>query len=67
LRQTGKMEKSLPVVLYDEKFWKDTIRFENFVKAGLISAQDLSLFGFASTPENTWAELLRRGLFVPKD
>jgi uncharacterized protein (TIGR00730 family) len=67
LRQTGKMQKPLPVLLYDEAFWTSTIKFENFVKTKLVSANDLNLFGFASTPENAWAELLRRGLKVPKD
>ena len=67
LRQTGKMTKPLPVVLYDSAFWKGTINFDNFVHAKLVSPKDLELFSFADTPEQAWAELLRRGLFVPKE
>jgi uncharacterized protein (TIGR00730 family) len=66
LRQTGKMTKFLPVVLYDSKFWTKTINFQNFVDCGLISKKDLGMFGMADTPEETWNELLRAGLTVPK-
>jgi hypothetical protein len=65
LRQTGKMKKLLPVILYDRKFWNAAIDFKQFVKAGLIAAGDLDLFGFADTPEETWAALLKRGLTIP--
>ena len=67
LRQTGKMEKKLPVVLYDSKFWNSAVNFEVFVKAKLIKAEDLDLFGFADTPEQAWDELKRRGLKIPKE
>jgi uncharacterized protein (TIGR00730 family) len=67
LRQTGKMTKPLPVVLYDSKFWSSTINFENFVKAGLVGEKDLHLFSMADTPEQTWSELLRQGLTVTKE
>jgi uncharacterized protein (TIGR00730 family) len=66
LRQTGKMTKSLPVVLYDSKFWKRTINFASFLDAGLINEKDLNLFTTADTPEEAWGELLRCGLNVPK-
>jgi predicted Rossmann-fold nucleotide-binding protein len=67
LRQTGKMTKPLPVVLYDEKFWSSTISFDSFVKAKLVSAKDLELFTFATTPAGAWHELKRCGLAIPKD
>jgi uncharacterized protein (TIGR00730 family) len=67
LRQTGKMTKPLPVVLYDSKFWNKTINFRNFVDAGLIGERDLSLFTMADTPAQTWDALLQAGLAIPKD
>jgi uncharacterized protein (TIGR00730 family) len=67
LRQTGKMTKPMPVVLYDSKFWKTTINFDNFVKSKLISAKDLDMFAFADTPEQTWEKLVSAGLYIPKD
>ena len=67
LRQTGKMTKSLPIVLYDSKFWNRTINFQSFVDAKLISAPDLDLFTMADTPQQAWDALKARGLFIPKD
>ncbi len=67
LRQTGKMTKPLPVILFDSKFWKTTINFGNFAETGLISQDDLELFSFADTPEQAWHELQRCGLPIPKE
>jgi uncharacterized protein (TIGR00730 family) len=67
LRQTGKMDSHLPVVLYDSNFWKTAVNFQHFVDTRMINAADLSLFGFADTPEAAWAELRKRGLKVPTE
>ena len=67
LRQTGKMDDQLPVVLYDSKFWKLAVNFPHFVESGLINAADLKLFGFADTPQQAWSELIARGLNIPKE
>lgn len=65
LRQTGKMSKPLPVVLFDSKFWNNTINFKSFVDSRLIHATDLKLFALADTPADAWEEVKRRGLMVP--
>jgi uncharacterized protein (TIGR00730 family) len=67
LRQTGKMTKPLPVVLYDSGFWNKTINFKNFADTGLISPHDLNMFTMADTPAQTWDALIKAGLPVPKD
>ena len=67
LRQTGKMSKPLPVILFDSKFWNRVINFEAFAKAKLIHENDLKLFDFADTPEQAWEELKARGLRIPKE
>jgi uncharacterized protein (TIGR00730 family) len=67
LRQTGKMTKPLPVVLYDSKFWNTAVNFGEFVRARLIAEKDLSLFAFADTPEAAWSTLLSRGLQLPEE
>ena len=67
LRQTGKMDDALPVVLYDSKFWKGLINFRQFVEAGVVSEADLDLFGFADSPRAAWDELLQRGLKVSRE
>ena len=65
LRQTGKMDDALPVVLYDSSFWKNLINFQHFVDSGMVAAKDLDLFGFADTPRAAWEQLVRRGLTRP--
>ena len=67
LRQTGKMSKPLPVVLFDSKFWNEAINFKAFVKAKLIHENDLKLFDFADTSEQAWEKLKARGLQIPKE
>lgn len=67
LRQTGKMDDALPVVLYDSSFWKKAVNFEHFAETRMINRADLDLFGFADTPQEAWSELLKRGLAIPKE
>jgi uncharacterized protein (TIGR00730 family) len=67
LRQTGKMDGQLPVVLYDSRFWRAAVNFQHFVTTGMVKASDLDLFGFADTPEEAWNELIKRGLKVPTE
>jgi uncharacterized protein (TIGR00730 family) len=67
LRQTGKMSKPLPVILYDSKFWNSAINFATFAKANLIHDDDLKLFAFADTPTQAWSELKARGLNIPQE
>jgi hypothetical protein len=65
LRQTGKMTKPLPIVLYDRAFWRKAVNFEHFADTRLINAADLTLFDFADDPEETWDALMRVGLELP--
>ena len=44
LIQTEKLNKTLPIVLFDEDFWNTTINFQSLVDRGTISASDLDLF-----------------------
>jgi uncharacterized protein (TIGR00730 family) len=67
LRQTKKMTKPLPVVLYDSKFWKSAINFDHFVKSKLVNPEDLNLFSFADKPEEAWQALVSLGLKIPKE
>ena len=67
LRQTGKMTKPLPVILFDTRFWNEAINFQTFAKAKLVRDSDLKLFDFADTPEQAWEELKARGLEIPKE
>ncbi|MGE0094513.1 MAG: LOG family protein [Alphaproteobacteria bacterium] len=62
LRQTGKIEVALPVVLFDRAYWSRLINFEALIEEGMIERADLDLFAFADTAEDAWATLVRRGL-----
>src|SRR5487761_2354069 len=45
LRQTGK-GRDIPIILYDESYWRDVVNFDRLVKEGVIGAEDLNLFTF---------------------
>jgi uncharacterized protein (TIGR00730 family) len=63
LRQSDKMPR-IPVVLFDEDYWRSVINFEALLEAGMISSKDLDLFCFADSAEEVWTQLLESGLSV---
>jgi len=63
LRQTNKAPH-IPVVLFDEAYWRRIVDFEALQEAGMIDAADLSLFRFAEHAEQAWSVLLDMGLKV---
>ena len=63
LRQSRK-SPAIPIVLFDEGYWRSIVNLEALVEAGMIEAADLSLFRFADTPQAAWATLLDCGLIA---
>ena len=61
LRQTDKAPP-IPIVLFDESYWRSVVNFEVLVRHGMIQADDLDLFRFAEDAEGVWAALLAGGL-----
>ncbi len=61
LAQTHKAP-ALPVVLFDQAYWRRLVNFDALVEADMIDAADLALFEFADTPEAAWEALARHGL-----
>ncbi len=61
LRQTDKAPR-IPIVLFDEAYWRSVIDFDVLVRHGMIHADDLDLFRFAGDAEGVWAALLAGGL-----
>jgi uncharacterized protein (TIGR00730 family) len=61
LRQTGKCPP-IPIVLFDEAYWRGVVNFEALAAAGMIDRDDLQLFQFADTAEQAWRALLAAGL-----
>ncbi len=44
LLQTGKIQKQVPVVLFDKTFWNEVINFKALQEYGVIAPADLKLF-----------------------
>lgn len=65
LGQTGKTPH-LPVVLFDERYWRSIVNFDALAEAGMVSPADFSLFRFAETAEGAWDRLVEMGLEIPK-
>jgi len=63
LRQTRKVTQ-MPIVLFDEGYWRELINFDAMVKHGVIDQADLTLFRFADTAEAAWDALIEQGLDV---
>ena len=53
LLQTGKARK-VPVILFDEQFWRRLINFELLAEEGLIHPDDLKLIQFVDSAEAAW-------------
>ena len=58
LIQTKKLEKKIPIVLYDKDFWNSIIHFDQFVKAGVVSPEDLDLFSFADNVDEAYEQVV---------
>ena len=54
LIQTGKA-KPIPFLLFDEAYWRRVVNFEAMVEEGVISPEDLDLFQYVETAEETWS------------
>lgn len=61
LAQTRKLDRQIPIVLYDEAFWRRLIDFDLLIEMGTIDRGDLDLFSFASSPQQAF-ELLKGAL-----
>lgn len=61
LRQTDKAPP-IPIVLFDEGYWRSVINFDVLVEHGMIAARDVELFRFAEDAEGIWRALLAGGL-----
>ena len=61
LRQTGK-SPPIPILLFDEAYWRSIIGFDALIEHGMIAAEDMQLLRFAEDAEGLWAQLLASGL-----
>ena len=61
LAQTRKAPP-VPIVLFDEAYWRRLVNFDALLEEGMIEPADMALFEFADTPEAAWQSMVRRGL-----
>ena len=50
LQQTGKLDRSICILLYGSSYWNEIIDFEALVRHGMIAAEDLELLHFVDDP-----------------
>ena len=60
LLQTTKVERKIPIVLYNEEFWKNVINFNYLIEQGMMKKEDLSLFIYADTPDETFNYITKK-------
>jgi uncharacterized protein (TIGR00730 family) len=61
LEQTNKAPR-VPIVLFDEDYWRRLINFDVLIEEQMITKDEISLFQFANTATEIWEVLVRRGL-----
>lgn len=54
LRQTHKVTKPMPIVLYNKEFWQKLVNFDYLVDMGMINKEDLELFKYCNSAQETY-------------
>ncbi|EPR60268.1 lysine decarboxylase family protein [Toxoplasma gondii GT1] len=65
LKQSGKMKRDIPIVLFGKQFWKDIICFDKLVEYGVVSEKDRDQL-FYTDDENEAFEYLKQFLLNDK-
>jgi predicted Rossmann-fold nucleotide-binding protein len=66
LSQTGKLDRSVFVLLYGAEYWREIINFDALVKHGMIAPRDAALMRFADDPREA-LRLLQEALPVSRE
>jgi uncharacterized protein (TIGR00730 family) len=61
LRQTGKLDRPIMILLYGSKYWREILNFDALARHGMIAEQDVQALQFADTPAEAF-KALRQGL-----
>jgi uncharacterized protein (TIGR00730 family) len=61
LRQTNK-SPPIPIVLFDQAYWRAVVNFQTLLDNGMINPADVELFQYAETAEEIWSCLVSAGL-----
>ncbi|HJN72518.1 MAG TPA: LOG family protein [Myxococcota bacterium] len=54
LRQTGKVKKPLPIVLYGSEYWTEVLNVDAMIEWGTISAKDKDLFHLSDSTDDAY-------------
>jgi len=57
LRQTQKMRKHLPVVLYGSAYWQEVINFDALIRHGMINPDDVQIFHVTDSVDDAFTYL----------
>ena len=60
LIQTKKLRKKIPIVLYDEEFWKEIVNWDYMIDKGVISETDINYFKFCNSVESAYRYLTQK-------
>lgn len=60
LLQTAKVKKPVVVLLYGSEFWRSIVNFDELVRRGMVSKDDLELFSFVDSPAEAFRTLTKR-------
>ena len=66
LIQTKKIDRPLPIILYDSDFWTRFVDFEVLIERGTISKSDLELFTITDSVEETVGAVIRHLSEIPE-
>jgi len=59
LIQTEKIKKKMLLMVYDEKYWKSIINFQELVNNGVVSQSDLNKFTFCSNVDEAFHQIVK--------
>lgn len=57
LRQTQRMRKHLPIVLYGSAYWQEVVNFDALIRHGMINPDDVQLFHVTDSVDDAFAYL----------
>jgi uncharacterized protein (TIGR00730 family) len=57
LRQTQKMRKHLPIVLYGSAYWQEVINFDALIRHGMINPDDVQIFHVTDSVDDAFTYL----------
>ena len=57
LRQTGK-GRDIPIILFDEDYWRAVINFDRLLEEGVIGGEDMRVFDFAGSAREAWDKIV---------